>query len=225
MERLTTQAFFYKLGRSFVSTYAKLMLKVDISWQSQLPSGPKIIVANHPCNSDPFYLSLLSPEPISILLTENSFNPAIFGAYLRLSKHICVSPGKGNAAFNEACALLETGKSIAIFPEGHTTFFSGDLQPRTGTARLALLTKSPVIPVGIYLRRENVRVLSASIKSQQVVSFWYFRGPFGMTVGQPCTFDGDAENKSCVKAVSEEIMKKISLLAQESERRMVSSQL
>jgi 1-acyl-sn-glycerol-3-phosphate acyltransferase len=221
MERLTTQVIFYKLGRSFVYTYSKLMLSVDICWQSQLPSGPKIIVANHPCNSDPFYLSLLFPEPISILLTENSFTPSIFGAYLRLSKHIAVSPGNGNLAFNEARALLQKGKSIAIFPEGRSTFFNGNIQtPRSGTARLALLTKSPVIPVGIYLRRENVRVLSSLIKGQPVVGYWYFRGPFAMTVGQPCYFDGDAGNRSDVRAVSEEIMKKIFLLAQESERRI-----
>lgn len=216
----TVQALFYGFGRSLIRAYARTMLRVNTSLESYIPAGPKIVVANHPCTSDPLYLTLLFPEPISILLIENPFKIPVVGAFLRLSKQISVSPGNGRLAFDRAHEFLKVGYSVAIFPEGDSNLFGSTQTPRTGAARLALLTKLPVVPIGIYLQHERARLISSSIRGHRVVGHWYLNGPLGMTVGAPLYFDGTADDRVCVKAVSEEIMKKILLLAQDSKQRI-----
>ena len=215
-----SQKLLYLLGRAVVLLYARLMLKLDILWYASLPAGPKIIVANHPSISDPFYLALLSLQPIKILIIDNPFSVPLFGAYLRRSGHVPVVPGNGQTAFDKARQLLEAGHSVALFPEGWVSPPEGGFNPpRTGAARLALLTGVPVVPVGIYLPRERNHVVSATINGKRTVGYWYLRGPYSVTVGQALRFQGDLNDRDHVAAVSDRIMQRIASLAHQSERR------
>jgi 1-acyl-sn-glycerol-3-phosphate acyltransferase len=196
------------------------MLKVDIHWKAPLPAGPKLVVANHPSISDVLYLSLLSPQPIKLLIIESPFLVPVLGTYLRWSGHVPVVHGYGRAAFEEAYCLLEAGNSVALFPEGWVSPQRGGFNPsRTGAARLALLTGVPVVPVGIYLPRERNWVVSVNVGDRRTVGYWYLRGPYSMTVGQPLHFEGDVEDRGLVASVSDSIMRRIISLAHESELR------
>jgi 1-acyl-sn-glycerol-3-phosphate acyltransferase len=208
------------LSRNVVRIYARLMLKLDLVWQSPLPAGPKLIVANHPSMTDPFLLGLLSRQPLHILIIDNPFYVPVFGAYLRKSGHVPVVLEDGRAAFEQARRLLEAGRSVALFPEGWVSPQQGGFNPpRTGAARLALLTSVPVVPVGIYLPREQNRIITANINDKPVVGYWYLRGPYSMTVGQPLCFEGDVADYERVISISNNIMRHIISLAHESERR------
>jgi 1-acyl-sn-glycerol-3-phosphate acyltransferase len=197
------------------------MLQLDILWQAPFPSGPKLIVANHPSTTDPFYLGLLSNQPASLLIMEALFLIPIFGAFLRLSGHIPVGPGKGRTAVDAALRRLLGGHSVAIFPEGDLSPPEGGCRrPHTGAARLALLTGAPVIPVGIYLPRDRRRAIRPTIAGDGQLGYLYLRGKYGMTVGQAMHFEGDVEDRERVVSISEHIMGRIMSLAQESERRV-----
>lgn len=79
--------------------------------------------------------------------------------------------------YEQARRLLDNGASIALFPEG-TINRRADrlLPPRSGVARLALATGTPVLPVGIRFAgtlAEGARVDSGS--------------PLEITVGMPLT--------------------------------------
>jgi 1-acyl-sn-glycerol-3-phosphate acyltransferase len=196
------------------------MLKLDVFWQAPLPDGPKLIVANHPSVSDPIFLSLLSPQPIKILIIDNPFYVPVLGTYLRRSGHVPVVPGDGRTAFKEARRLLEAGHSVALFPEGWVSPPQGGFHsPRTGAARLALITGVPIIPVGIYLPRERNRAITANINGKHVVGYWYLRGPYSITVGRPLFFQGDVTDREYVISISNRIMQRIISLAHQSERR------
>src|SRR5512137_162978 len=105
----TTQTLFYKLGRKFICAYAQLLLKMDIFWESHLPPGPKLIVANHPSTTDPFYLLTLFPQPLSMLIIEHAFKAPLFGGILRRSGHIPVETADRHAAFDAALRRLSNG--------------------------------------------------------------------------------------------------------------------
>jgi len=211
----------YSSSRAIVLAYARLMLKLDILWQTPAPAGPKLIVANHPSISDPFYLSMLFPQPIKILIIDNAFAFPLFGAYLRWSGHVTVVPGNGRPAFKRARQLLEAGHSVAIFPEGWISPQQGGFNPpHTGAARLAMLTGVPIVPIGIYLQRERNLVISVPLNGNRTVGYWYLRGPYGMTVGQPLRFEGNVNDRSQVASVSDSIMQRIISLARESEIRL-----
>lgn len=196
---------------------------MDILWLEPFPPGPKLIVANHPSSTDPFYLGLLSNQPVSVLIMEALFWVPIFGAFLRLSGHIPVSPTKGRTAFDAAYLRLIRGHSVAIFPEGDLSPADGGCcRPRTGAARLALLTGVPIVPVGIYLPRDRRRAIGPNIGGERQLGYLYLRGKYGITVGQAMRFEGDVEDRARVVAVSEQIMLRIMSLAQESERRVTA---
>ncbi len=218
----TTQKLFYKLGRRLICTYALLLLKMDILWEARnLPPGPKLFVANHPSTTDPFYLLTLFPQPLSMLIIEHAFRAPIFGKILHFSGHIPVESADRHAAFDAAIHRLKNGQSIAIFPEGDLSpRLGGSLPPHSGAARLALLTGVPVIPIGIYFRRERARKFISKFGDKSETGYWYLRGPYGITIGKPMHFNGDVEDRPYVKSVSQAIMDMINKLAQASQLRM-----
>ncbi|MBZ0290096.1 MAG: 1-acyl-sn-glycerol-3-phosphate acyltransferase [Anaerolineae bacterium] len=211
----------YWSGRLMVNGYARSMFQMDVLFRAALPDGPKIIALNHPTTIDPFLTTVLLKEQAHILISESLFKVPMFGAYLRRSGHIPVFTRNGGEAFREAQRLLHAGKTIVIFPEGALSPVSGGHQnPHTGTARLALSTGAPVIPVGIELARERIRFMHTTIDDQPETAQWYLRGPYAITVGVPLYFKGDVENHDYVLAVTDQIMGSIMHLAAHSKTRM-----
>ncbi|MDI6769386.1 MAG: lysophospholipid acyltransferase family protein [Anaerolineales bacterium] len=211
----------YSLGRIIVRLYARLMFNLDIRWYDDPSPGPKLFVANHPSATDPFLIHLISPQPMSVLITVNAFTVPLLGYYLRKTRQICVDPSQGSAALEEARRLLENGRPVAVFPEGLISPQEGGFHsPRSGAARLALKTGVPVIPVGIYLPRERTMRITSGISGKKTTANWYLRGPYSVTVGQPMKFEGNAEDREQVRGVTHRIMESIRAMAQESEQRL-----
>ena len=212
------RALLYTVGRTLIALYARFFLELDILWQAPLPPGPKLIVANHPSFSDPFALALLSSRPISLLITSVAFLIPVLGLYLRWSRHIPVVEDAGRPAFDEALSQLKSGKSVALFIEGHYSPPEGGFcEPRTGAARLALSAGVPIVPVGIHLPRERLRRINSRIKGETYPQYWYLRGPLRMTVGKPIHLDGDVEDRPHVVAESQRIMRRIVDLVEQGE--------
>jgi 1-acyl-sn-glycerol-3-phosphate acyltransferase len=221
LEETLLNRLLYLAGRAIVLLYARLMLRLDVAWQAPMPRGPKIIVANHPSTTDPIYLSILSPAPLSMLLIVYPFLIPIVGTYLRLSGHVPVVPGEGRTAFDEALRLLQNGRSVVLFPEGDVSPQDGGFRrPRTGAARLALLTGLPVVPVGIYIPRERNRSIEMDIDGTRCVSYVYVRGQYAFTVGEPVNYEGPEDDRRRVTAVAGHIMERIIALARHSEGRV-----
>jgi 1-acyl-sn-glycerol-3-phosphate acyltransferase len=211
----------YNFGRTFIRLFAFVMLQMEIQRHADLPAGPKIFVANHPSATDPFLIHLVSSQPMSVLISANAFAVPVFGFFLRKMKQIPVRRGLGNMALDDAHRLLDAGGSVTIFPEGDFSPQEGGFRPpRTGAARLALSTGVPIIPVGIHLPRERSFCIRSNISGKPTLGYWYLRGPYQITVGQPMKFEGNAEDRNHVHKVSLNIMECIRLLALESEKRM-----
>ena len=215
------EQFLYRSGRCLITTYARLLFQVNVHWQAPLPDGPKIIAPNHPSTTDPFLITLLTQEPINILIHETLFKVPVFGRYLRRAGHVPVVAAHGRAAFDAAQRLLEAGHTIAIFPEGAISPLDGGFaRPHTGVARLALSTGAPVLPVGIGLDRARIHLIETPVDGAIEVGTWYFGGPYAMTVGEPLRFAGDAEDRALVRAVTGQIMQQIVALAGQSADRI-----
>ncbi len=216
-----SQKLFYQFGRRLICTYVKFQLKMDVFWETHLPVGPKLIVANHPSTTDPFYLLTLFPDPLSILIIEHAFRAPIFGSILHHSGHIPVRAADKRAAFDAAHTCLKDGRTVAIFPEGDLSpREGGSLPAHSGAARLALMTGVPVVPVGIYFQRNRARRMVSKFGDKTETGYWYLRGPYGITIGEPMKFEGNVEDHAQVKSISQRIMDMINTLAGESQRRM-----
>jgi 1-acyl-sn-glycerol-3-phosphate acyltransferase len=211
----------YGLTLQLVRLYARLMFKLDIQSHCALPIGPKLFVANHPSASDPFLIHLLSSKHLSVLISGNAFAMPVFGYFLHHCRQISVIPGQGKDALDEAERRLKSGQSVGIFPEGLISPHEGGYHaPHSGAARLALMTGAPVVPVGIYLPRERNLYISSTLSGKHTSAYWYLRGPYGMTIGEPEKFEGDPEDKGVVHTVTALLMERIHRLAEESEQRV-----
>jgi 1-acyl-sn-glycerol-3-phosphate acyltransferase len=212
----------YLLARKTIQAYSQLLFKMRIHWMAPLPSGRKLIAANHPSCTDPFVIPLLSSVEMSILITGKAFQVPLFSSILRHCGQIPVVPGSGRDAMEEARQHLESGGTVAIFPEGHISpQEGGHLPARPGAVRLAMLTGAPVIPVGIhYPREKNIRISSKIAGGEKSDGYWYLTGPYQITVGEPMCFSGDADDRAQVEAASIQLMDQIAYLADESRLRM-----
>ena len=111
------------------------LLGMDVEYHAALPAGPKIIAANHPTTTDPFFLMTVVSEQMSILVTELAFEVPVFGDYLRAAQHIPVILAKAALAFEQARRRLVTGRTIGIFPEGALSPLAGGLGFHPGAYR------------------------------------------------------------------------------------------
>lgn len=58
----------------------------------------------------------------------------------------CIPLFSSEQAYKEAKTIIQSGEIVAIFPEGGTRRAKN---PKTGAVRLALETKTPLLPIGI----------------------------------------------------------------------------
>ncbi len=214
----------YWFSRPLVTGYTGTMLRMDVRKHEPMPRGPKIVAANHPATSDPFFVAAMIKEQSFILINNVLFQVPVLGEYLRRSGHIPVAEGKGAEAMEAALDHLARGHNILIFPEGALSPIEGGFQkPCTGVARLAILSGAPVIPVGVHLRRDMVKEVKSVVRGEEQIGRWYPRGPYNLTVGSPLVFGGDVEDRAHVNSVAGSIMHHIIELARESEMRMTSA--
>jgi 1-acyl-sn-glycerol-3-phosphate acyltransferase len=212
----------YQIARVSVRLYTSLMMHVDIRWHERPPGGPKLFIANHPSATDPFMMTLLSRQQVSVLVVASAFSFPLTGWYLRHAGQIPVFPGQGEQALDKARALLNTGGSIGVFPEGTYSPQDGTFrEPRPGAARLALKTGVTVIPVGIYLLQEKSVYITSRLGGTPTAGYWYWHGPYAITVGKPVHFQGDPDNKEQVQSTAQQMMGLIRSLAGESKTRIL----
>ncbi len=221
--KAASERFWYKLGRSAVSLFTRTALDMDLQWHGRLPEGPKILAANHPTTTDPFFILTLLPEQTSVLVTGGAFEVPLFGPYLRNAGHVPVLRNSGGATIRQATDLLRSGRTVAIFPEGALSPLKGGIgfhRPRSGVARLALSSGAPVIPVGIGLQEDRIRTVAVEMEGGQEEGRFYTGGQYAVTVGKPMWFEGNVDNWEYVRLVSGRIMQRIERLSQQSALRI-----
>jgi 1-acyl-sn-glycerol-3-phosphate acyltransferase len=139
-------------------------LKVTGAIPAGLRGRPLLMAANHIGVFDALVLiaacQRLGVAP-RFLLAGGLLDAPVIGPALRASGHLRIDRGKANAIeqFAQAMAAMRTTSSpIIVYPEGRISHDPG-LWPergKTGTARLALATGVPVIPISQWGAHEAV---------------------------------------------------------------------
>lgn len=213
-------------GKILMGWYARFLLNMDVVKLADYPQGPKIFAANHPTTTDPFFLGLLTKEPMRILVTANAFEVPVFREYLQHAGHISVERGKGTGrqTISRAVEYLEQGKTIGIFPEGALSPERYDgfevLPAHSGVARIALQSQVPVIPVGIALEKHGIRTKDYQFSDRDATGRWITKGRYVITVGKPLVGEGNPDNHHEVRAAAGMVTAEIRKLVSISEERM-----
>ncbi len=160
------------------------MTKRTWSGAENFPEGACIAASNHMTNIDPLvtahylYDNDIAPR---IMAKSSLFTVPVLGWALRESGQIPVYRGTTQAgdALVAARRALAEGEVVLVFPEGTLTR-DPDLWPmvaKTGTARLALESRAPVIPIaqwGATALMGRYKSLLKPIPRKQV---WVTAGP------------------------------------------------
>ncbi len=135
-----------------------------------------VLAANHTSSLDPWPLGLpLWPRrQLYFMGKAELFNP-VLGPMLRAGGAFPVRRGEGDiAAIEAAVRLCKEGKVVAMFPEG-TRREKGlrkkfEHRPRTGSARIALAARVPLVPAAIKGSDRLSRVAKLTVAYGQPVA-------------------------------------------------------
>ncbi|CAN5655471.1 MAG: HAD-IB family hydrolase [Ilumatobacteraceae bacterium] len=149
------QRVLMQLARPELIPYARF----DIEGIEKIPAaGSAILVGNHRSYFDTAAMSIAiarSGRTTRFLGKKEVFDAPIVGQLATAMGGIRVDRGTGSDEPLQAAAdALAGGEVVAIMPQGTIprgpAFFDPDLKGRWGAARLASMTKAPVIPIGLW---------------------------------------------------------------------------
>ena len=144
----------YNILRVILGLILKLIWVEKVEGVENMPkTGGVIIASNHESYFDFLSFAALSPRPVHYLAAEKFFNGQLWWwtPLMKMTGQICVDRKSKDktSAVQAAVDLIGKGKVFGIFPEG-TRSSDGHLQKAfTGVAKIALIAKVPVVPVGI----------------------------------------------------------------------------
>jgi 1-acyl-sn-glycerol-3-phosphate acyltransferase len=149
------------LARGLLVPFARLRVTGDVP--EDLRRGPLILAANHISPVDPIVLTAacqrrrIAPR---IMATGGLFRTPVIGTAMRHFGHLRVdrrTPQVGRAV-EEAAGAVAAGSVVLVYPEGRIGL-DPHMWPergKTGSARLALASGAPVIPVAHWGSHEVV---------------------------------------------------------------------
>ena len=152
-------------------------IKLKVTGIEHVPlTGPLLIVSNHLSNTDPPLIGAAIPRDVEMMSKSENFEGHPLLAWtVRNYGAFPIRRGEGDiGAIRYAMKVLKE-RALYIAPEGKRSS-DGKMQnnPFSGAARLAVRTKVPVLPVGIYGQEHLVHNLKK-----------WRSTPIRMSIGRP----------------------------------------
>jgi 1-acyl-sn-glycerol-3-phosphate acyltransferase len=151
------QKFLYFFCKNFVYLALKCLWRLEMHGLENIPrEGGVLLASNHVSLMDPPVVGCCMPRDIFFFAKEELFRYFGFGWLIR---HLNAFPVRrfehDIGAFKHAQRLLENGKALILFPEGHRSK-TGELgKPKAGAGMLACKAQVPVVPIYV----ENTRYI------------------------------------------------------------------
>ena len=137
------------------------LLGIPLTVTGRAPEGgPFVMVANHGSFIDGLVLVLCLPDPACFAVAEKFATGRITGLFLRRIGAQFVhraQPQQAAASTAHLAAVLASGRSLAIWPEGALDPAPGLWPFHLGAFEAAAATGTPVVPAGIRGSRELLR--------------------------------------------------------------------
>jgi 1-acyl-sn-glycerol-3-phosphate acyltransferase len=148
----------YSIFKAIFSPVLRLLFKIRVEGIENVPaSGPVILASNHHSFSDSIFLPLVLKRRVTFVAKAEYFEQKKTAWFFTLMGQIPVKRGGGPAserALEAAREVLAGGGVFGIYPEGTRSPDGRLYKGKTGFARLALQTGSPICAVAMIGTRE-----------------------------------------------------------------------
>lgn len=198
---------FYRFLEITLAPYLRFAYRVKVEGLEQFPEhGPVIVVANHTSFMDSFFVPLCVPRRMVFLAKAEYFESWKTRWFMEGLGMIPIKRGvrhQADAALQAGVEVLEAGGVLGLYPEGTRSPDGRLYRGRTGVARLALRTGSPVVPIGLIGTRE------VQPKDARMPRPW---GRVRVRFGRPMTFAehaGRQDDRAVLRAVTDAVMAEI----------------
>jgi 1-acyl-sn-glycerol-3-phosphate acyltransferase len=202
----------YGILRAFLTPFLMVLFRPKVKGLRHVPgSGPVIIASNHLSFSDSIFMPLVVPRKVTFLAKSEYFtSPGPKGLLKKLTfialGQVPVDRSGGRrseAALITGLKVLAEGKCLGIYPEGTRSPDGRLYKGRSGIARLAIESGSPVIPVAMF-NTEKIQPTGTVVPKVMRVE---------MIFGEPMYFEGDSTDLQHLRDVTDKIMHTIQALS------------
>lgn len=130
---------------------SRLFMVLEVRGLENLPNeGGVIVAANHVNNFDVFPMQLSIPRPIFYMGKAELFRfPPLAAVFRNLGAFPVYRGEKDQWALRHAARVLEHGQVLGMFPEGTRSRGKGLAVAKTGSARLAIESGCPIVPMAV----------------------------------------------------------------------------
>jgi len=175
----------FKYAAAILIPILKILTKREWRGAENLPkSGPVIVISNHLSYVDALVFAHFlygNGRAVRYLGKDSVFKIPILGKIITSSGQIPVAreSDKASHALDSALGLLQVGHCVGIYPEGTLTR-DPKLWPmvaKTGIARLAIISKAPVIPIAQWGDQNLLAPYSKKVVLWRRTKIRYLAGP------------------------------------------------
>ena len=160
---------FYNKAKAFLTPITRFLFRTRVQGAENIPEeGPVIIAANHYFFMDPIFIAIYTKRFITFMAKSELFEKGIMAWAMK--KLECVKlnrDGSDISALRTVLGELKKDACIMLFPQG--TRCPGHMplreEMKDGAAFLAMTSKAPVVPVGIYTKGIKGRIFGKTCVS------------------------------------------------------------
>lgn len=141
---------FYFLGKIAALIGKYFNLKTEGFDSSELPEPPYIVISNHVSNLDPVFVNLAFDKLISFVASDSIFRSSLNRFVFSFLNIIPITKGIPDAGtLRGLFAAKKQKRIVAVFAEGQATWDGVSLPISSGTIRMLLGLKLPIVVVNI----------------------------------------------------------------------------
>ena len=192
----------WRLSRGFARLVAHVVWRLRIENADRVPrTGGLIIAANHVSYADPPFIGAAIPRVAYFLAKEELFRNPLFGRLIAAHHAIPIRRGQLRPEQHaRVVALLKSGATLLMFPEGTRSRTGRPGRARPGVAIFARDAGVPVVPA----------LISGSVGWTRS---WLRRRPVVVRFGHPMPPPPRGADAPALRAASDQIMSRIVDLA------------
>ena len=189
------RSFSQRAFRWIIVALFKLLVHIDVEGMENFPqSGPLLLVSNHLDILDAPIALIFIPRRMTTFVKSKWKRPP-FNWLMACMGDVIYANKADHHALNEGIKVLQSGRVLALAPEGTRSRTGGLGKGQAGVVLLALKAHAPILP-------------AAAHGQEQAMRYWkrFKRVPIQIRVGQIIELPPDKANREQLEMYTQQIM-------------------